>query len=266
MAPQTPDVEINELKKVDMRNGVIIDGFPSIGLVGSIVSNYLVNIMGLEQVGIMDSPNFPTISLIRNREPNNPVRVYGGKIERKDEEDLKIAVFVSEFQPPSEMIKPVSMAIMDWAQSQMASLIVSPEGLAVEDMLVPSSRDKEKLDVYAVGSTMHARLYFEPYEDIRPFDEGVISGVAGVLLNEGKKRDFDVMSLLAEAHESYPDAKAAARIIEALDTSILHLNINTEPLYREAEIIEESIRRFQQQKEAAEKRRKESKPVSPIYG
>ena len=113
---------------------------------------------------------------------------------------------------------------------------------------------------------MHARLYFEPYDEIKSFDEGVISGVAGVLLNEGKKRNFDVMSILAEAHESYPDAKASARIIEALDRSILHLNINTEPLYKEAEIIEESIRRFQQQKEAAEKRGKESKPVSPIYG
>ena len=261
-----PDVEIHELKKLDLRTGVILDGFPSIGLVGSIVSNYLVNIMNLEQIGIMDSPYFPTISLIRNMEPNNPVRIYGGKIERKDEDNLKIAVFVSEFQPSSEMIKPISMAILNWAQAQMSSLIVSPEGLAVEDMLMPSSADQEKLDVYAVGSTMHARLYFEPYSDIKPFDEGVISGVAGVLLNEGKKRGFDVISMLAEAHESYPDAKAAARIIEALDSSILHLNINTDPLYKEAEIIEESIRRFQQQKEAADKRQKEAKPMSPMYG
>ncbi len=266
MSFQTRDVEINELMKIDLRNGVIIDGFPSIGLVGSIVSNYLVNIMQLEQIGIMDSPYFPTISLIRNREPNNPVRVYGGKIERDGEDPLKIAIFVSEFQPSSDMIKPIATSMLNWAQSQMASLVVSPEGLAVEDMVVPPSQNQDKLDVYAVGSTIHARLYFEPYEDIKPFDEGVISGVAGVLLNEGKKRVFDVISILAEAHESYPDAKAAARIIEALDTSILHLKIDTDPLYKEAEIIEESIRRFQQQKEAADKRAKGPKTISPMYG
>ena len=259
-------VEIKELANIDLRNGVIIDGFPSIGLVGSIVSNYLVNIMKIEQIGIMDSPYFPTISLIRNREPNNPVRIYGGKIERPGEDPLKIAVFVSEFQPSSNLIKPISMAILDWGQAQMASLVVSPEGLAVEDMVVPSSADQEKLDVYAVGSTMHARLYFETHEEIKPFDEGVISGVAGVLLNEGKKRNFDVISLLAEAHESYPDAKAAARIIEALDMSILHMNINTDPLYREAEIIEESIKRFQMQKAAADKRNRDKKPLPPMYG
>ena len=158
------------------------------------------------------------------------------------------------------------MAMLDWAQAQMASLVISPEGLAVEDMVVPSSADKEKLDVYAVGSTMHARLYFETHDDINPFDEGVISGVAGVLLNEGKKRGFDVISLLSEAHESYPDAKAAARIIEALDKIVLHTGINTDPLYREAEIIEESIMRFQQQKEAADKRNRDSKPLPPMYG
>ncbi len=259
-------VEINELKKVDLRNGVIIDGFPSIGLVGSIVSNYLVNILDMEQIGIMDSPYFPTISLIRNREPNNPVRIYGGKIQRDDEDPLKIAVFVSEFQPSSNLIKPISNAILDWAQAQMSSIIISPEGLAVEEMDLPSSSDKDKLDVYAVGSTMHSRLYFETHDDIKHFDEGVISGVAGVLLNEGKKRDFDVISLLAEAHESYPDAKAAARIIEALDATILHMHINTDPLYKEAEIIEESIRRFQMQKEAADKRNRDSKPLPPMYG
>ena len=265
MVVQNSDVEINELKHVDLRNGVIIDGFPSIGLVGSIVSNYLVNAMELEQVGIMDSPYFPTISLIRNREPNNPVRIYAGKIERDGEDPIKIAVFVSEFQPSARLIKPISMAIFDWAQSHMASLIVSPEGLAVEDMVVPPSRDQEVMDVYAVGSTMHARLYFEPHEEIKPFDEGVISGVAGVLLNEGKKRNFDVISILAEAHEAYPDAKASARIIEAMDHAVLHLNINTEPLYQEAEVIEESIRRFLQQKEAAEKRGKDGS-IPPMYG
>ncbi len=256
-------VEIDELKKIDLRNGVIIDGFPSVGLVSSIVANYLVSVMDLEQTGIMDSPFFPTISLIRGREPNNPVRIYGGKIERKDEEPLKIAVFVSEFQPPANLIKPIAMAILDWAQAQMASLVVSPEGLALDD---ETKKKDEKMDVYAVGSTIPARIYFETHEDIKSFEEGVITGVAGVLLNEGKKRKFDVVSILAEAQQLYPDAKAAARVIEALDASVLHLNLDTAPLYKEAEIIEESIKKFQQQKDAAEKRAPTGKPLPPMYG
>ena len=254
-------IEIHELKPIDLRNGVIVDGFPSVGLVSSIVANYLISMMHLEQIGIVDSPYFPTISLIRNKEPNNPVRIYGGKIERKDEGPLKIAVFVSEFQPPSNLIKPIAVSMLDWAQKQRASLVVSPEGLAVED-----GEETEEPEAYAVGSTIPARLYFEPHESIKPFDEGVITGVAGVLLNEGKKRGFDVISILSEAHQMFPDARAAARVIEAMDETILHMNIDTKPLHAEAEVIEESIKKLQQQKDAAEKIAEKRRPLPPMYG
>jgi uncharacterized protein len=254
-------IEIHELKPIDLRNGIIVDGFPSVGLVSSIVANYLISMMNLEQIGIVDSPYFPTISLIRNREPNNPVRIYGGKIDRKDEEPLKIAVFVSEFQPPSNLIKPIAVSMLDWAQKQRASLVVSPEGLAPED-----GDTEQEPNAYAVGSTIPARLYFEPHEDIKPFDEGVITGVAGVLLNEGKKRNFNVISILSEAHEMFPDARAAARVIEAMDEAILHMNIDTKPLHAEAEVIENSIKKLQQQKDAAEKIAEKRKPLPPMYG
>ena len=255
-------VAIHELKPIDIRGGVIVDGFPSVGLVSSIVANYLVSMMGLEQIAIVDSPYFPTISLIRNREPNNPVRIYGGKI-RQEEKSLKIAVFVSEFQPPPNMIKPIAISMLDWAQKQKASLIVSPEGLAVgEEELSGETETK----AYAVGSTIPARLYFEPHEEIKAFEEGVVAGVAGVLLNEGKKRDFEVITLLSAAHEAYPDARAAARVIEAMDKAILQMGMDTRPLYTEAEIIEESLKKLQQQREVAEKGGALSKPLPPMYG
>ena len=60
------DIRIFELKKTDLKGATVIDGFPSIGLVSSIVANYLVNALELEQIGIMDSSFFPSISLIRN--------------------------------------------------------------------------------------------------------------------------------------------------------------------------------------------------------
>ena len=90
--------------------------------------------------------------------------------------------------------------------------------------------------------------------------------MAGVLLNEGKKRGFNVISILSEAHQLYPDARAAARVIEAMDEAILHMNIDTKPLHAEAEIIEKSIKKLQQQKDAAEKIAEKRKPLPPMYG
>jgi predicted ATP-grasp superfamily ATP-dependent carboligase len=58
------DIEIYELKKMDIRGATVIDGFPSVGLVSSIVANYLINTLNLTQIGMMDSMYFPTVSLV----------------------------------------------------------------------------------------------------------------------------------------------------------------------------------------------------------
>ena len=71
-------IQIYELRRMDLRGATVIDGFPSVGLVSSIVANYLINALNLVQIGIMDSVQFPTVSLVRDGEPMNPVRIYGG--------------------------------------------------------------------------------------------------------------------------------------------------------------------------------------------
>jgi uncharacterized protein len=260
------DIRIYELKKTNLRGATVIDGFPSIGLVSSIVANYLVNALELEQVGIMDSNFFPSISLIRKAQPMNTVRIYASeRIKGTDEEDVdQIVVFISEFQPPPNLIKPISAAILDWIQEQRCSMLISPEGLVIErpdeEAEIEEEEEEEKgdepsveeenairsIDLYGVGSTVSARKLLSDH-DIKPFEEGVITGVAGVLLNEGKRRDFNVISLLAEAHSNYPDARAAAKIIEILDRIVLNIHIDPKPLYKEAEQIELQIKSIRSQ-------------------
>jgi uncharacterized protein len=279
------DIRIYELKKTNLRGATVIDGFPSIGLVSSIVANYLVNALELEQIGIMDSNFFPSISLIRNAQPLNTVRIYASeRIRGTDEEDVdQIVVFISEFQPPPNLIKPISAAILDWIQEQRCRMLISPEGLVIErpeeEEEEPPEEEEEGeeekepdndieakikgLELYGVGSTPGARKLIEDH-DIQPFLEGVITGVAGVLLNEGKRRDFDVISLLAEAHSNYPDARAAARIIEVLDRLVLNIHIDSKPLYKEAEAIEFQIKSIRSQAKASKVMKA---PPSPrMYG
>jgi uncharacterized protein len=235
------DIKIYELRRVDLKGATVIDGFPSVGLVSSIVANYLINILELEQIGMMDSEAFPTVSLIRDSEPNHPVRIYAGTT--KDGKGDKIVAFISEFQPPQNIIKPIAETIIDWAQDQWCSLIVCPEGMVIErEQEAP--KDEGQIRVYGVGSTQRSREFMlEP--NVKPFKEGVITGVAGVLLNEGKRRNFDVIALLAEAHPDYPDARAAARVIEILDRLLLHTKIDARPLYEEAERIETQLKAIQ---------------------
>lgn len=257
------DVEIFELKRTDIRGATVIDGFPSVGLVSSIVANYLINTLSLTQIGIMDSVYFPTVSLVRDGTPQNPVRIYAGeKVGEAEGAPDQLVVFISEFQPPPNLVKPIASTILDWAQDQRCKMLVSPEGLVIDRESASeepaaeadgkpaeeeeASQPKNEVAVYGVGSTEQMRkLVVE--NGLQEFTEGVITGVAGVLLNEGKRRDFNVATILAEAHPDYPDARAAARVIEMINKFLLHIELDVKPLYDEAGRIESQLKMIHKQ-------------------
>jgi uncharacterized protein len=268
-----PDsVRIYEVKRVDVEGAIVIDGFPSVGLVSSIVANYLIDTLEMEQIGIVESPAFPTVSLIRDGNPQHPVRIYAGRprSDRTGRPADKLVAFVSEFHPPPSVIYPLATAIMDWVQEQRCGMIVSPEGLVVErpahESHAPGRSRTPKLSdvkIYGVASTRKAReLYIEP--NMTPFLEGVITGIAGILLNEGRRRNFDVLTFLAEAQPDYPDARAAAKVIESINAVLLRTPLDPVPLYKEAERIEQQLLLIQRR--AAEKGSDEpGRPSTPMY-
>jgi uncharacterized protein len=270
-----PDsVRIYEVKRVDVEGAIVIDGFPSVGLVSSIVANYLIDTLGMEQIGIVESPAFPTVSLIRDGNPQHPVRIYAGRppSDRTGRPADKLVAFVSEFHPPPAIIHPLATAIMDWVQEQRCGMIVSPEGLVVDrpahEPHPSGSRSRtpklSDVKIYGVASTRKAReLYIEP--NMTPFLEGVITGIAGILLNEGRRRGFDVLTFLAEAQPDYPDARAAAKVIESINAVLLRTPLDPVPLYKEAERIEQQLLLIQRR--ASEKGADDhgGHPSTPMY-
>jgi uncharacterized protein len=159
--------------------------------------------------------------------------------------------------------------MLDWAEEQRCKLLISPEGLVIdkgedEEGGVPESEEEESepeldengepIDVYGIGSTIRARELLKSHK-ISLFTEGVITGVAGVLLNEGKSRDFDVVSIMAEAHPDYPDARAAAKVIETIDKMLLHIQLDAKPLYIEAEKIEGQLKSIHAQAKPSKSRK-----------
>ncbi|HTW55020.1 MAG TPA: PAC2 family protein [Thermoplasmata archaeon] len=263
------EVRIYEVRRIDLEGAIVIDGFPSVGLVSSIVANYLIDTLQMEQIGIVESPAFPTVSLVRNGSPQHPVRIYAGRppADRAGRGADKIVAFVSEFHPAPAIIHPLAIAILDWVQEQRCSLLVSPEGLVAD--VDPRARPGKPprpgdVKVYGIASTTKARdLYIDP--NTLPFTEGVITGIAGVLLNEGRRRGFDVLTFLAESQSDYPDARAAAKVIETINRILLRTPLDAVPLYAEAERIERQLLTIQRR--AAERSRPEAAAPSsqPMY-
>jgi uncharacterized protein len=238
MVMHVDDVEIIDFEEINLENATVIAGFPSIGLVSTIVANYLIDALALKQVGALNSPHFPTLSVVHTAEPLSPVRIYAGTLETSE----KIVVFVSEFKPKPNLINDLSNAIMNWVKKKKCKLLISPEGMVVEGK---SSEGENIVEAYAIGSTEKARQMLQT-KNIAQFKNGIIAGVSGVLLNKGKHEKFDVISILSEAHPNYPDARAAASAINVIAT-IIGVSINVGPLYDEAERIEKQLQKFHKQ-------------------
>jgi len=232
------DVEIIDFLETDLSDATVIAGFPSIGLVSTIAANYLIDALNLKQIGCVKSSQFPALSVVHTAEPLSPVRIYSGN----QGNGKKIVVFVSEFKPKPHLINSISDAIMAWASKHKCRCLISPEGMVVEGK---EEQPGNTVDAYAIGSTENARAMLMS-KNIAQFKNGIIAGVSGVLLNLGKQADFEVISILAEAHPNYPDAKAAAAAINVM-ALIMGIEINVTPLYEESERIEKQLQKFHKQ-------------------
>lgn len=89
----------------------------------------------------------------------------------------------------------------------------------------------------------------------------MITGITGILLNEGRRMDFDVITLVAEVRPDIPDARAAAKVIEVIDKIVPTIKIDVKPLYKEAEKIEGFIKKLREQA----KRATEPKSAEDVY-
>lgn len=80
--------------------------------------------------------------------------------------------------------------------------------------------------------------------NVRHLEDAVLGGMSGALLVEGIHRRVPVAVLLVSVNETqlYPDHRAGATLIEALDRLLPSLRIDTAPLRTQAEKIERSLR------------------------
>lgn len=229
------DVEIIDFEKMDLSDATVIAGFPSIGLVSTIVANYLIDALGLKQIGALNSAQFPALSVVHTGEPLSPVRIYAGLLKN----GKKIVIFVSEFKPKPNLINSLSNTVINWVREKRCNLLISPEGMVVE------GKEENIAEAFAIGSTEEARAMLKE-RNIPQFKNGIIAGVSGVLLNKGKQAGFDVIAILAEAHPNIPDAGAAASALSVI-ASLIGIEINVAPLYDEAERIEKQLQKFYKQ-------------------
>ena len=120
------DIKIIEHKQMDLSNCMLAVAFPTVGLISSIAGHHIVKTLNLKEIGAIVSNNFMPTTVIHDRYPSPPVRIYAGKKKcgPKDGCD-QIAVIMSEFMPPYESIGPLVDAILSWGKEKRCRIIAT---------------------------------------------------------------------------------------------------------------------------------------------
>jgi uncharacterized protein len=209
----------------------VVVGFPGVGLVGSLATNFLVSSLKLERISSILSRDFPPMAVLKDGRVMSPVRIHAAPMVcGVDGQCDQLAVVLSEVVPKAETLYDLCEALLSWCLEKRAVEVVVLEGFlrpeGVTDTLV-----------YGAGNS-DSTLKRLSSLNVKVLSEGVLSGLPGLLAYLGEAHGLDVSCLLGETSKEYPDARSAAQLLEVLDPFLPQIKIDPEPLYKRAEVIE----------------------------
>jgi len=218
-------IRIRELKSINLEEGYLIDGFPSVGFSSAIATESMIHTSQFELAGVIDSDSFPSISIIKDGKPNFPTRIFVN-------ENLKVGVFLSYLTLDQSLHRATAKTMLKWAKEHKIKLIVS-------SVAIKSPNDNE--EIIGVGSTDSARTKIKEV-GLKGLDHGTIPGIPGILLNEGSISGQDVIVIIFHTNGKGPDFKSSAQLCMAMSKLIPGASCDIPSLQKEAEKAEIMIK------------------------
>ena len=242
----TPSLRINTT--IEHENAMVIACFPSVGMVSSIVAHYLIDHLDLEFVGGLVDDRLPALAMIHEGIPLPPIRAYAGRPKCSIEGCDQVILLMSEMVVPESLVHKIVWALFEWSKEHqvLAGVVVdafSKGGMksgmdGVEPVV--EYEDTEGIDVVGIGCNQAVRTMLNDM-GIPLLETGVIRGMNAGILSEASRRGLGTMSIMVEADPRFPDARAAAALIEKLNTLLPTIDLPQEPLLAEAELLEAQI-------------------------
>jgi uncharacterized protein len=221
----------------DVKDAVVLEGSPELGLIGNILGWLLVEELKMKQIGYIDSKDFPPLAVLYKGIAIHPFRIYSSD---------GIVLFLSDFIIPPTVSYDMSNAIVEWMERNNSKELITFNSMVV----------MEKSDSVAAAANSENALKRLGDLDLPILPFGNVNGLSGSLLTRTATKDIPASCLFAEVLNQYPDPRAAASLVNVLN-KMLDIKVNAEPLLKEAEEIEERL------KELAN--RVQNEPESPIY-
>ena len=227
---------IKELANVELKNPILVEGFPGLGMVGSIATKYLVNQLKAQKLAVLHSPHFPYHVVVDKK--------GGARLLRGEFYFLKKEIGENDFifltgDSQSQTIEgqfEVANSILDFAEKKKVKTVITIGGYRNEFKGTPN--------VVAV-STNPVLLEKALNAKAVSSEAGTpIVGTAGLLLGLAKFRTMDAVCLLGETRGYLPDPTTAKTVIEILQR-LLGIDVDLKGLDEEIERSKEILGKMQ---------------------
>lgn len=216
------DVECCQIVSEDVKDAIILEGSPELGLIGNILGWLLVEELKMKQIGFVDSKYFPPLAVLYNGVALHPFRIYSSD---------EIVLFLSDFVIPPTVSYDMANAIVDWAVKNNSKEIITFNSVVV--------REKTGQIAAAANSADAVKKLADMNIPIMPF--GNINGLSGTLMTRSILKGIPASCLFAEVLNQYPDPRAASTVVETLNKK-LDVKLETKTLLKEAEEIESRLK------------------------
>ena len=212
-----------ELKlKETPKNPIIIEGFPGFGLIGSIVTEFLLDHCDCSLIGRYWFEELPATVAIHEGKLIHPIGIFYNKKHN--------IVIVHSISGTSGIEWKAADLIIQLAGMTKAQQLICVEG-------VGTTTETDTGAVFYHTNNEKAKKKLDELK-VKPLKEGIILGITSSII---LKTDLATCCLFAETHSALPDSKAAAKIIEVLD-GYLGLKVDYKPLLKQAEKFEDKLR------------------------
>jgi len=221
-----PKIDFIEYKKVNLAGYTLIEGFPGLGLVGTIAVKYLVERLKFEPIGHIETNFFIPIISIKHGLPVYPSRIF---VHKKK----KLVAIISEQIIPKAMVRPLAKAVVKWITQKGIHKVISLEGIRTKGSM------KKMESVYGIADSEVAKKDLKKNK-ITIVMDGITTGVTAMILLElSQNKKINSYSLLGNVQIA-ADYKASAECLRRLN-SMLNLSIDVEPLLKEAKETEQAL-------------------------
>ncbi|MCY3414559.1 MAG: proteasome assembly chaperone family protein [Candidatus Heimdallarchaeota archaeon] len=197
----------------------LVLGFPTVGMVSSILSDFMINQLNLEVVGAVSLEDNEPVTLIQNGKPVPAIQIFTDKVQKSG-----ITIMSSAIPIEGKFIGELSSAIIEWAKKNQISRIITIDGIPAQP------RPDGSQPMYHIGSTDEVLTSLESIST-SPLQAGFITGLSGAVILKASKDNFPVVGLLVGANQNLPDFSSAIEVSSVfkelnpdleLDLSILH--------------------------------------------